>query len=366
MGNYRYILDKSSKKFICPSCNKKRYVKYVDAETNLYLPDYYGCCDRLVNCGYSLNPYKDGYHKEDKAQKGTIWHKPVKRILKAIKPFYPIPENVVLNTLKDYSSNNLINYLKTIFEHDVIIKTIELYCLGTVCNFTSFPFISIDGVCNAISLIKYNNIGKRINDDNQSRNIHTYLLYQYKSQNKPIPEWLSKYLTNESKFNCLFGEHIVKLFPDKPIGLVEAPKTAFIASLIYPEYIWLAVGALSYLTKERMVSILGKDVYVFPDTSTGSIAYNLWQKKSKEYNFICVDLLENLASNKQKEDGYDLADFILENKTDEIRPNQNETIQNMDKNSTERLTHEQERIECNEYLKELIESFRKKTIQNYT
>jgi len=45
MNEYRYILDKSSKKFICPVCNKKKLVRFIDTETNGYLIGDFGRCD---------------------------------------------------------------------------------------------------------------------------------------------------------------------------------------------------------------------------------------------------------------------------------------------------------------------------------
>ena len=33
MERFRYSLDKSSKKFVCPNCNKKTFVLYIDTET---------------------------------------------------------------------------------------------------------------------------------------------------------------------------------------------------------------------------------------------------------------------------------------------------------------------------------------------
>ena len=61
---HQYILDKSSKKYHCPQCNKKTFVLYIDTLTNEYLPEQYGRCDRESKCNYFLNPYNDDYFKE--------------------------------------------------------------------------------------------------------------------------------------------------------------------------------------------------------------------------------------------------------------------------------------------------------------
>ena len=55
MKQYKYTLDKSSKKFICPNCNSKSFVLYVDNETQSYLNDF-GRCDRETNCGHHKAP----------------------------------------------------------------------------------------------------------------------------------------------------------------------------------------------------------------------------------------------------------------------------------------------------------------------
>ena len=56
MTQYRYQLDKSSKKFHCPECGKKRFVKYIDNETGEYTDSHYGRCDRETSCTYNLSP----------------------------------------------------------------------------------------------------------------------------------------------------------------------------------------------------------------------------------------------------------------------------------------------------------------------
>ena len=59
MIQFKYTLDKSSKKFVCPKCNKKSFVKYIETETNDYLSDEFGRCDRQSSCQYFLTPEKE-------------------------------------------------------------------------------------------------------------------------------------------------------------------------------------------------------------------------------------------------------------------------------------------------------------------
>ena len=58
---HRYSLEKGSKKYNCPDCNKRTFVLYIDTETGDQLPEQYGRCDRESNCSYHLNPYSDGF-----------------------------------------------------------------------------------------------------------------------------------------------------------------------------------------------------------------------------------------------------------------------------------------------------------------
>jgi predicted RNA-binding Zn-ribbon protein involved in translation (DUF1610 family) len=78
---YRYELERGSKKYGCPGCGKKRFVRYKDAQTGDHLPDEYGRCDAEISCAYHLNPYKDGYsqmiwEKEKGEYKGGEWNPP--------------------------------------------------------------------------------------------------------------------------------------------------------------------------------------------------------------------------------------------------------------------------------------------------
>ena len=56
MKQFKYHLDKSSKKFNCPKCGKRRFVKYIETETDTYTDSKYGRCDRQNSCGYQFYP----------------------------------------------------------------------------------------------------------------------------------------------------------------------------------------------------------------------------------------------------------------------------------------------------------------------
>jgi len=58
MQEFKYSLDKSSKKNICPNCNKRTFVFYLDTEKGKYLPPEFGRCHREQNCIYHKAPPK--------------------------------------------------------------------------------------------------------------------------------------------------------------------------------------------------------------------------------------------------------------------------------------------------------------------
>ncbi len=56
--NYKYSLERTSKKYHCPNCEKKTFTKYVDNENDDYINYKVGICDRQSKCGYHYLPYK--------------------------------------------------------------------------------------------------------------------------------------------------------------------------------------------------------------------------------------------------------------------------------------------------------------------
>jgi len=335
---HRYSLEKGSKKHHCPDCGKKRFVRFVDIETGDYLPEQYGRCDK-GDGHYFVNPYSDGYAKAiweqeqgNRSELPNNW-KPQR---KKVTP-QPTPEPVFFDfeTFKQtleperYEKNtfiqNLFYRVQFPFEVDEVTKVIQLYRLGTVANgyragANTFPFIDIKGNVRAVQV-------KQFDEQNHTTGtdfLHSIIEKHHTRNNKPLPEWLEAYTKQDKRISCLFGEHLLSKYHSNPVALVEAPKTAVYGTLYFglpetPEsLIWLAVYNKSSFSFDKLKVLQGRFVYVFPDLSKDGNTFKEWETKAKEYEsrlpgtrFIFSDLLEQLAPERDKSEGNDLADYLI-------------------------------------------------------
>jgi len=331
------ILEEGSKKHFCHVCHKKTLVRYIVAKTGEYLPEQYGRCDRESKCSYHLNPYSDGYAKMiweqqqgNRSEFSTSW-KPQRK--KAIPQ--PTSQPVFFDfdtfrqTLRGYDINafiqNLLTNIPFPFEADEVAKVIQLYRLGTVVSgyrtgAITFPFIDIAGNVRAVQV-------KQFDEQNHTTGtdfLHSIIEKHHIRNNKPLPEWLGEYTKQDKRISCLFGEHLLSKYPNNPIALVEAPKTAVYGTLYFglPEtpggLIWLAVYNKSSFSFDKLKVLQGRFVYVFPDLSKDGSTFKEWESKAKEYEhrlpgtrFIFSDLLEQLAPEQDKNKGNDIADFLI-------------------------------------------------------
>jgi len=340
--DHRYILEKNSIKHHCPNCNKKTYVRYIDTVTGNYLPEQYGRCDRESKCSYHLNPYLEGYAKMMLEQEQIITGvtkvtaPKQKHFGSKTKP-QPQPEPIFFDfkifkqTLQPerYENNNFIqNLLYRVqfpFDVDEITKIIQLYRLGTIANgyragAITFPFIDINSHIRAVQIKQFDEQNHTIGTDFLHSVIEKYCI----QLNKSLPDWLEAYKNQDKFITCLFGEHLLSKYPNNPVALVEAPKTAVYGTLYFglPEtptsLIWLAVYNKSSFSFDKLKVLKGRFVYVFPDLSEDGKTFNEWETKAKEYEsrlpgtrFIFSDLLERLAPVSDKSEGYDLADYLV-------------------------------------------------------
>ena len=312
MTQFQYILEPykgKNSRYTCPSCKQaNQFTRYIDSLTNAYLANHVGICNRVSKCGYHFTP-KQYFLKNPNTilpshgDNGAIlpFRGDVRRTEGSKRSPSFIDKEIFTNSLSNYNSNNLIQYLDTIFDKQTVNHLINIYKIGTSSHFsggtTIFWQIDTDNNLRTGKLIKYNPItGKR--------------------QKKPYvaTNWIHSVLC-EKDFNlkqCLFGEHLLKEDRNAPVAIVESEKTAIIAQASMPEYLWLATGSLNEFKASKLEVLRNRRVIAFPDIG----AYHHWHKKAANLSFTIEvsDYLEKNATEIQKKDGLDIADFLIESK----------------------------------------------------
>ena len=297
MNRYRYILQPytgRNSRFTCPKCDKtNQLTKYIDAETGEKLAHKVGKCNRIDKCGYNYSPKQYFLDNDIKPKITEVFSKQPQS---PIVPTSYIDIEIFNKSLKNYHKNNLIVYLSSFFDVKQVIQLTNMYNIGTSSRWNSgttiFWEIDINGKVRTGKLIKYSNDGHRIKGKNN---------------------WVHSVLNIEN-FNlnqCFFGEHLISKFPNKDIAIVESEKTAIIASVFHPSFIWLASGGAEGINAEKVKPLEGRNVVLFPDSSKDSRIYQKWSEKAKQFGFEVSDYLEHYTNEEQKANGLDIADFLL-------------------------------------------------------
>jgi hypothetical protein len=292
--------DKSSHKFSCPACNKKRFVRFYNYTDNEYLPAQYGRCDREINCGYFLS------------FTSYLSSKKIDYTFKTLPKENKIPSYLDLKTVSTYAnhyeSNYFTQFLETIFTPEVVRSIVKEYYMGTSSHwYGSTIFWQVDNIDRVRSgkILLYNkSSGKRVKEP------YNHITWYHKS----------KKLERFNLSQCLFGLHLVNRYPQKSVSIVESEKTACIMSVLAPQTIWMASGSLSNINSRFFDPIYDKTIILYPDASipnrNGETCYQLWCKKSEElkrdgFKISVSKLLEDKSSKYQKELGVDLADIFI-------------------------------------------------------
>lgn len=209
-----------------------------------------------------------------------------------------IPVEIFKASLQTYSENNFVHYLKTLFGFEVCKELVKRYCIGTSKHWngaTVFWLIDAQHKIRTGKIMLYNpTTGKRVQQPYDHINWVHYVL--------KLPEFEKKV--------CLFGEHLLN-DKTKPVAIVESEKTAVIASVHYPQFIWLASGGKDGLNAEKCSVLKGRSVTLFPDLD----GFEKWSAKARELKHIAKfnvsDLLERKATEAERKGKFDIADYLI-------------------------------------------------------
>lgn len=297
---HRFILQPYkglNTRFRCPNCqhNSKTFVRYIDTETNQHIHDNVGRCNREDKCGYHFTP-KQYFQKNGIIQinSSVNTYKPKPQLPKSF-----IQYDIFVKTLQGYPQNNFVQFLVKTFGIKIANSILSKFLIGTSKLWqgaTVFWQIDNLGKIRTGKIMLYNtNSGKRVKEPYAHINwVHSALK-----------------LPNYNLNQCLFGLHQLNNNNHNQVAIVESEKTAIIASIYLPQFIWLAVGSLTNLNEEKCRALKGRKVVLFPDLN----AFDKWNCQAKTLkhitSFQVSNLLEINASNEDRQNGLDLADYLL-------------------------------------------------------
>ena len=204
-------------------------------------------------------------------------------------------------------NSNFVAYLSTLYRPEDIQRCAEDYFLGaTKAGGVIFWQVDTAGKIRSGKIMAYDSAtGHRLHTSGATTWVHSLM------QRRGLIGG------GYNLRQCLFGEHLLAKYPEKQVAVVEAEKTAVIASLVFPDYVWVATGGRHGMGGDKMKALEGRKVIVFPDTDTDGETYRDWCKKSKEMTWcscIVSDLLERQATPADKQAKIDIADWLCKAK----------------------------------------------------
>lgn len=299
---YRYPLEKykgQASRYTCPSCGHRHaFTRYVDVNSGQHLAEYVGRCNREDRCGHHVTPRE--YFAEGGERPPNEWIPPPPP---PELPGYRMSRKSVRSTLG--ATCTLLEYLGNAagLDPEQVKYTAWEYCVGgwpepgQYQSAATFWQVDRTGQVRTAKVVQYDPYtGHRI---------------------KGAASWahaLSGGIPQGFKLEqCLFGEHLLDKYPDAPVGIVEAEKTALVARCFVPSVLWLAVGGLGELKLSKLLPLAGRDITLWPDLGEGFIK---WSAKAHDLQPLfsslrTINLIEQYATNAERERGLDLADYLL-------------------------------------------------------
>lgn len=311
MNEYRFRLQPYkgiSTRHTCPECKQKRcFSRYIDTEGKIQFPSYVGRCDHEQRCGYHYTP--SDYFKDNPSAQEHLSEerKPVfiPRVTEQPKPISYIPSEIVQASMQHYEANNLFRFLSLKFGREQTMKLMKRYHVGTSKHWhgaTVFWQTDCKDKVRTGKIILYNpQTGKRV----KQPFCHVTWVHA------------ALHFTDFNLRQCFFGEHILTSGKSKAVGLVESEKTALVCSVHLPHFTWVASGGKNgCLNEECLRTLKGRTVSLFPDLG----ATDYWRSKIPMMRQLGIhtqlyDYLERAATDEQRKQGLDIADFLLDIET---------------------------------------------------
>lgn len=296
MKTYRYTLQPykgRNTRYTCPQCGHKHvFVRYIDTTTGQHLAEDVGRCNREQQCGYHKKPSFEVKNQKEKSK--NTFSNPKQQILhpnqstnKPINKSTNQLSTLFQNSLCCYPQNGLAQYLYHTYGWQAMERVLDAYRIGSHTDGSTI-FWQIDAQQRIRS-------GKLIQYDAQTG-------HRIKGTDAPPVRWVHSLhkLQGFTLHQCFFGEHLLQ-GNRLPVAIVESEKTAVIASICMPQYLWLATGGIRNLSVEKCSVLKGRQIILFPDAG----AWDYWHSIATHIPRCSISRVLYHTT-----DGSDIADYL--------------------------------------------------------
>jgi hypothetical protein len=250
------------------------------------------------SCGKTFFPATDG---QQNGLRQLPW-KPAhsKDLIKAEPCKYStVPPHYVEASMQGCEANDFVTFLFSRFSRENVERVIGQYRLGSsnrIKGSVVFWYIDKDEQVRSGKVMRYNQYtGKRVKDG-KGNILWVHTLEGWKD---------FRYCP------CLYGEHLLRIDRNKPVAIVESEKSAIIAALCMPQYLWMATGGMQNFRGSTLQVLSHRKVVAFPDLGACDRWKDITEELPKVRNIMVSDYLERVATQEEKDQKLDIADYLL-------------------------------------------------------
>lgn len=351
-----FYFDPTSRKYICPNpkCKRKSFTRFVNDDGEM-LPDHVGKCDHLLSCDHTYlasQYFIDNGISTDltkvESQVITDYYELPRFQVDDIKGRIITTPSMLVNlseTTSTVRGDNTDKISVTNYFMKNIMDKFSLTETQIIENFYKYEtFVNMRGQRSSLTedelKADYGDNVMTIGGDPVIFKFTVIYLYKnilgtyptgrsivYKpnfhrnhDESKLIHLEYNQRKSNTGIAWCLYGEHLLFDTEGKDCIVVEAEKTAFVMSIIYPEFIWLATGGLNNLSKYYTFVNKTPRYYFIPDAGInpkGVTCDMIWSERIQFTVFAGTDYtvipFNKVCTKQQIEDGYDILDMQEKN-----------------------------------------------------
>lgn len=328
-NNHPYQLEKYAgrkTRHTCPRCRQlHKFTRYIEVQTGQYVAPEVGRCDRQDSCGYHYTPRQ--YHEDRSALTGMrdAIHlpstQPAKQRATYIRTSTSTQKAPKIITPPPVTATQTADVYSTM-PYQVWADSTDLFHRSC---FAQYVLARYGQAALSAAWRRYMfgisdhwpgaTIWWQIDRSEQIRTgkVMLYDPATCKRVKQPSARigWMHR-IAGSSDYTlrqCLYGEHLLSQaqYRDHPVAIVESEKTAVLASILVPDYLWLATGGKDQLTAERLAILGRRKVQLYPDAG----CYEAWKRRAEDMSAVVpLIAVSRKLEHEQWPAGSDIVDFL--------------------------------------------------------